>query len=232
LNNYYDTEKVYKDKISSGFEGWHKNYLPSTLYNALQLLGEERTAISSFLELGCGCGESSIELSLLGFNGFGVDISETAIKTAKNNLKRVDPSYSDQLEFYAYDIIKDDLSKLGIGFDLIYMDSVLHFFGKSEDRVALYNNIKRVLSSDGSLFISCLLVDDTIKDDKRVVKDPYGNYVAKNYVRIFFDFEALKIELSDHGFSIKSYQIVEQLIDGDMMRFVNLILNRNRKEVN
>lgn len=232
MNKYYDTEKVYREKISNGFEGWHKNYLPSTLYNTLQLLGEDRNSINTFIELGCGCGESSIELSLLGYKGFGVDISETAIKTAKNNLKRVDIINNDQLNFFTMDIIRDDLLKLGDSVDLIYMDSVLHFFGRYEDRVALYNNIMRVISTDGSLFISSLLVDDRIKDDKRVIKDPYCNYVAKNYVRIFFDFEALKSELFNHGFTIKSYQIVDQMIDGDGMRFVNLLLGRNRKEVN
>ena len=76
----------------------------------INVVDEYFVNISSVLDIGCGTGESSIELSKRGFDVTGIDISPTAIELSKNKVG------GDNVKFEVCDIFKKSLNK---SYDLV-----------------------------------------------------------------------------------------------------------------
>ena len=103
-------------KLIGNFEGLYKDFKDPFLQtkkekfetskraiiNYCLLLQHERKKKLKTLEIGCGFGQLSKELSNLKFNAYGTDISETAIKKAKK---------SSSVKFYTSDFINFNLYK-------------------------------------------------------------------------------------------------------------------------
>lgn len=94
---------------------------------------------ANVLEVGCGLGTNSIWLASEGYNYLGVDISEQAIKLARENAKQA----SVEIKFLVADILNDPLDAK---FDVVFDKGCLHGFTKEKDREkfasVIYNSLK------------------------------------------------------------------------------------------
>jgi SAM-dependent methyltransferase len=114
-------KKMHQYTISNGkmvgdFEGLYKNFKDPFLQTKKEKFETSKKVIINYcqslqfkkkkklktLEIGCGFGQLSKDLSKLKFNAYGTDISETAIKKAKIN---------NSVKFYTSDFINFDLYK-------------------------------------------------------------------------------------------------------------------------
>ena len=107
---------IYNGKLIGNFEGLYKDFKDpflqtkkekfetskKAIINYCQLLQYERKKKLKTLEIGCGFGQLSKELSKLKFNAHGTYISKTAIKKAQEN---------SSVRFYTSDFINFNLYK-------------------------------------------------------------------------------------------------------------------------
>tara|TARA_Y100000590_G_scaffold451151_1_gene591999 strand:+ start:143 stop:769 length:627 start_codon:yes stop_codon:yes gene_type:complete len=99
-------KKMYSYTISNGkmvgdFEGYYKNFKDPFFQTKKEKFETSKRAIVNYckliknkskkklkvVEIGCGFGDLTKELSSLGFKAYGTDISKTAIRKAKKNSK-------------------------------------------------------------------------------------------------------------------------------------------------
>jgi len=92
---------IHNGKLIGDFEGLYRSFedpftqskkekfetSKAAVINYCNLLQEKRKKKLITLEIGCGFGQLTKNLSKLGFNSIGSDVSETAIKKAKINNK-------------------------------------------------------------------------------------------------------------------------------------------------
>lgn len=111
----------------------HQKEWGNKLIYELNLIGNER-----ILDLGCGDGTLTVNLSGLVPNGFvlGIDASQGMIDVAQKKEKN-------NLKFKLVDINKLDLSE---EFDVIFSNATLHWI---KDHQKLWKNIKKILSEKG-----------------------------------------------------------------------------------
>jgi len=100
------------------------------------------------LDVGCGEGFHSIYLASKGFDVTGIDISENAIKFAKENAAKQNL----KIKFNPLDV--DDLDKIKDNFDFIFEWAILHHI-MPEQRKKYVENIKRILNKDGKYLSIC-----------------------------------------------------------------------------
>ena len=113
-NNYKeDLEKVYENSPAI----WTSTTPPKKL---VELIKGGIIKPCKVLDVGCGEGFYSIYLAKQGFDVIGIDISENAIKHAKNNAKREGVN----VRFESMDLF--DISKLNERFDFIFEWAILH----------------------------------------------------------------------------------------------------------
>lgn len=140
-----------------------------TVKNTLNLLKEKREG--RVLDLGCGFGEIDILLAQkTNFNIIGCDISELAIKTAKENIHKAKLEDRIQIE-------KGDVYNLKYHDN--YFDIVLSFgYVSAATYPGVQKEVARVLKPEGILicdFINCFSFYKFFKTIKRIIngKKPY-----------------------------------------------------------
>ena len=116
LRNKMHQYTIYNGKLIGDFENLYKDFKDpflqskkekfetskKAIINYCQLLQYKRKKKLKTLEIGCGFGQLSKELSKLKFNAHGTDISKTAIKKAQKN---------SSVKFYTSDFINFNLYK-------------------------------------------------------------------------------------------------------------------------
>jgi len=102
---------------------------------------------SSILDVGCGSGRDSIFFAENCFDVTGIDISEEAIKKAKESAEKQNL----KVRFDVMDV--EELSYKDETFDAIYSNAVLHFTKLKESGAEIY----RVLKKNGIAFITIIL---------------------------------------------------------------------------
>ena len=129
-----------------------------------------------FLDLGTGPGTQAIQLTNLGFDVIGSDLSQSAIERAKKLYPK--PSY----------VVDDILESKFIDneFDFILDRGVFHIF--EQEKLPVYlTQIRRILKKNGILFLKCM----SIKEKDLDGKGPY--LYSKKMVKEFFE-KDFKIE--------------------------------------
>lgn len=130
-----------------------------TLNKFLNLLKEG----SKILDLGCGEGDKTNYIAGKGFKVIGVDLSKTAIKSAKKNFKNV--------TFLIRDITNTKLPSNS--FDAITSLAVYHTL-IVKDRKLYIKEIQRLLKKGGLLFQSFLSSkDETFRKGKEIEKNTF-----------------------------------------------------------
>ena len=102
-----------------------------------------------FLDLGTGPGTQAKQLSSLGFNVTGSDLSQSAIEKAKK--------LCSEPEFVVDDILNSKFSDNE--FDYIFDRGVFHIFDKNQLDSYL-SQIKRILKKNGLLFLKCMSISE------------------------------------------------------------------------
>lgn len=133
------------------------------------------------LVLGCGTGRNSIYLTKKGFNVTGIDISETAIKYAKENAKKEDVN----IDFIVADAT--DLSFLGDKeFDFILDWANLHGIEK-EKRNQYINQIVKHCKTSGKFILRCFSKHELDKDfvESSVTGDKVSLFSREDIDKLF-----------------------------------------------
>ena len=105
------------------------------------------------IELGCGAGNYVIHFSKMGYDCTGVDISENAIRIARNSALTAGA----ECKFIVADVT-GDLSECTSTFDFVYDWELLHHIFP-EDREKYMKNVDRLLNSNGRYLSVCFSVD-------------------------------------------------------------------------
>jgi SAM-dependent methyltransferase len=141
--DFPDWETLYKTQKVETLP-WYNENLDSDLENELN----QRNIIKGkFLDLGTGPATQAIWLAKRGFQVIGSDLSEAAIKRARN----VYASEKD-LDFIVDDILNSKLKESE--FDYVFDRGCFHVLS-SADRQIYISKIKGVLRDKGILFLKC-----------------------------------------------------------------------------
>ena len=125
---------------------WYESNLDPDLNNEIKSRNISR---GKFLDLGTGPGTQAIQLSNLGFDVTGSDLSETAINRAKNLSKNVN--------FVTDDFLNSKLPENE--FDFILDRGCFHVFD-IEQRLNYITQIKRILRKNGIIFLKCMSIEE------------------------------------------------------------------------
>lgn len=181
-------DEIYQKLQSLGYKGWGgKNYdyrMNGWDDNLNKIFGFIKLETGKVLELGCGAGDVSLKLAQMGFDVTGVDISPTAVKWAQKKSQ----SLSNSIDFIAQNVCEPTLLE-GMKFDLIIDGNCLHCLFDDE-RVAFYNNVKRLLKESGNFFIGSAILSN---EDDPIPK-------LSSIERCVITKEKLESELMEMGF--------------------------------
>lgn len=132
-------EKIYRD-VPLDRIPWNIAVPPELLVTAVKA---NAPASCRMIELGCGAGNYVIHFSKAGYDGTGVDISENAIRIARDAASAAGA----KCRFVAADVT-GDLPEWDSAFDFAYDWELLHhIFPGERDRYV--ENVERLLDSNG-----------------------------------------------------------------------------------
>ena len=134
-----DWNQYYVDNENESMP-WYSRNLDSDIKNELET---RNISSGTFLDLGTGPGTQAYELSKMGFDTTGTDISSKAVEKAKSLNKKVN---------YIQDDIID--TKLTSTFDYIMDRGCFHVF-KPELRQTFVKNVYSLLNLGGLYFLKC-----------------------------------------------------------------------------
>jgi ubiquinone/menaquinone biosynthesis C-methylase UbiE len=156
---------------------WYEENLDLDIKEEIEL---KELKEGKFLDLGTGPGTQAAQLSKIGFNVTGSDLSQSAVDRAKKLYQS--PSY-----------IVDDIlySKFPDNeFDFIFDRGVFHVFDPEQQPVYL-TNIKRILKENGILFLKCMSIEEkNLPGDKTPFK--YSKDQIKEFFENDFEIESIK----------------------------------------
>jgi len=124
---------------------WTESEPPKEL---VKLIESEKIKPCKVLDVGCGEGFYAIYLASKGFDVTGIDISENAIKLAKENAAK----HNIKIKFMPLDVA--DLDKINDKFDFVFEWAILHHI-MPEQRQKYTENIKRILNKGGNYLSVC-----------------------------------------------------------------------------
>lgn len=125
---------------------WNIEIPPNAL---VELVESEEIKPCKTLDLGCGAGNYAIYLASNGFNVTGVDISQTAIKIAKENAKKKGV----MSDFLVADVL-GDLNEVTETFDFAYDWELLHHIFP-EKRKKYVETVHKILNPGGKYLSIC-----------------------------------------------------------------------------
>ena len=120
----------------------------------VQLVDSEKVKPCETIDLGCGTGNYAIYLASRGFNVTGIDISTTAIKTAKENAKK----RGTKCNFLVADVL-GDLCEVKETFDFAIDWELLHHIFP-EQRMMYVENVYKLLNHRGKYLSVCFSKKD------------------------------------------------------------------------
>lgn len=154
--------------------------------------------LASTTDLGCGNGRNLLYLSkTYGMRGTGFDISNEAVAQANERAKQLGVPVVCSVQSIAEPIPLADNSQT------IVLDMMTSHFLNKEERVALRNEIVRILKPDGFLFFKTFLRDGD-QHAERLLRESPGNEEG-TYIHP-------RIGVAEHVFTIKE---IEELLGDD-----------------
>jgi SAM-dependent methyltransferase len=138
-------ERIYRD-IPLDRIPWNIATPPEILVTAVT---ENITRTCRAIELGCGAGNYTIYFSKMGYDFTGVDISENAIRIARNSASIAGA----KCRFIVADVT-GDLSEFHSRYDFLYDWELLHHIFP-EDRGKYIDNVDRLLNPEGRYLSVC-----------------------------------------------------------------------------
>lgn len=163
---YESHEVAYKNLKNKGAKSWHEMYATEK-GKQVDHVGLDRKSFiedvlnqdwtpksGNVLEIGCGTGHLLRWVCEKGFNGTGIEISETALELAKNETKVKNVEYFNG-DFCYSDYLKDKK------YDLIIDGSCFHCIVEEKDRKIFLEKAMSLLKDDGVflLLTMCTPID-------------------------------------------------------------------------
>ncbi len=203
--------------------------------NSLERFSKNK--ISKFLDLGCGTGEMLVESNAMGWETFGVDITDHRISAAKDS----------SIKFFSGTVFESNYPDNF--FDCIYMDSVLEHVS---DPIKYLNELNRILKKDGIAYIGVPNEDSLFNSIKKTLYilagkkhnssrlqpfvTPYhiGGFTYKSLKLASWktNFEILKLRNFASKLDFLSFKIFsKQFIQSLLISFTYLIAVPLKKEV-
>ncbi len=205
LFKMFDSQKLHDEKYriarESGMSGWGGNSriekIPKTIQERF-LSFPDLMRSGDLLEIGCGAGNVSIELTKLGYRVLGVDFSVSAIEWAQENAKNL----SLEIDFRVANVTKLSSCEDAF-FDIVYDGNCIHCL-IGEERKKTYSEIKRVMKKGGIFFLSSLCVTNAeAQFPKDFDCETAILYEGKFPYRYIPTPSALEKELVGHGFVVR-----------------------------
>jgi 2-polyprenyl-3-methyl-5-hydroxy-6-metoxy-1,4-benzoquinol methylase len=201
---YYQTEwTAIKLSESPGRSGWRTAVPAPDFIQFIEWLINNKIR-GKALDLGCGGGRHSILLAKSGFETYGIDFAEAAIKTAAINADNA--NVSDSTHFQVGNVL--DLPYGEDSFDIVNDDGCLHHINP-EDWITYLQNINKVIKDGGILRIKTFSNNcdyftqntDNVRSQWIHLNDSgYTYFFSEADIRNLFlkNFEILSIEEKTH----------------------------------
>jgi SAM-dependent methyltransferase len=119
---------------------------------AIVRLASEGGFAGAVLDAGCGTGENTIHVALLGLSVVGVDVAETALAIARKKAT----NRGIEVEFAAADAFH--LERLGRRFETVLDCGLFHTFN-SDERPGYVASLASITKHDGTLYVLCFRDD-------------------------------------------------------------------------
>ncbi len=209
--NYQIHDAIYKHRRRDGrYPGWGAPEVYDVIIPQWERIidSAELDLDSPALDLGCGAGQITQILASKGLNCIGIDISETAIEWARENLKEL----SSKANFFSGDLTAPEtFTNYREYFGTVVDSHFLHcIIGNHRKQVLAH--VYSVLKSGGKFVVNTMIFRDG--------KIPTGQYWQKNYdensktliqngisTRFIADQNYVITELMDAGFHIQHVSI-------------------------
>jgi SAM-dependent methyltransferase len=119
---------------------------------AIVRLASEGGFAGAVLDAGCGTGENTLHVALLGLSVVGVDVAETALAIARKKAT----NRGIEVEFAAADAFH--LERLGRRFETVLDCGLFHTFN-SDERPGYVASLASITKHDGTLYVLCFRDD-------------------------------------------------------------------------
>ena len=192
--NQSEMEEIYRN-LSPEEIPWNIESPPNAL---VELFKSEKVKPCKTIDLGCGAGNYAIYLAGLGFEVSGVDISQSAIRIAKENAGKK----GIKSDFLVADML-GDLDEVRETFDFAYDWQLLHHIFP-EKRKKYVENVYKLLNPGGKYLSVCFSENDSqfggsgkyrktrlgtllyfsSEDELRCLFDPYFNILELSTIVI------------------------------------------------
>lgn len=190
---YQKHEEVYQKLKNEGHKGWGASNFDDRMEgwkkNISMVMEFLEGKKGRLLELGCGNGEVTRMFAMLGFEAYGVDISDTATQWAKELSKLT----STKIDFRTGDVCNID-KIYDIKFEVIVDGNCLHCI-RGNDRSTLLNAIYELLI-EGGVFVASSVV--AVSNDNYESSTITDDDLSRSFVSV----TTLENELKEAGFTI------------------------------
>ncbi len=188
-----EMDKIYRNMPLEEIP-WNIETPPDAL---VELVESGKVKPCKTIDFGCGAGNYAIYLASVGFDVTGIDISPSAIKTAKENAqkKRV------KCNFIVADVL-GDLDEVKQTFDFAYDWELLHHT-YPEKRKKYVENVYRILNPGGNYLSVCFSEKDPqFGGSGKYRETPLGTI-------LYFSSEDESRDLFEPYFNIKELKTIE-----------------------
>lgn len=170
-----DWDTLYKEEKVEDLP-WYYEKLDMDLEKEIKRIGKTE---GKFLDLGTGPGTQAEEISKIGFDVIGTDISKTAVEKASKRFPNV--------HFMVDNILRTNLQ--ADSFDYVFDRGCFHTLAP-ESRLEYVKAVSKILHSKGILFLKCFSIKEKMKDG------PY-RFSSQQIMKLFEDyFEILNYRYS------------------------------------
>jgi SAM-dependent methyltransferase len=188
-----DIDKIYRNMFLEEIP-WNVGEPPKAL---VELVESGKVKPCKTIDLGCGAGNYAIYLANAGFDVAGIDISQTAIKIAKENAKKKGV----KCDFLVADVL-GDLTEVKETFDFAYDWELLHHI-YPQKRKKYVENVHRILNPRGKYLSVCFSEKDPqFGGSGKYRKTPLDTI-------LYFSSEDELRDLFDPYFNIKELKTIE-----------------------
>jgi SAM-dependent methyltransferase len=148
IKRFSDWNELYKNEVEK--LPWYYEALDNDLEEEISVLG---VGAGRFLDLGTGPGTQALQLSKMGFSITGTDVSERAIKRARQ--------LSNKINFLLDNILETKLNEES--FDFIFDRGCFHVLAP-EKRTDYVKKVHKILAKDGFLFLKCFSIAEPMTE--------------------------------------------------------------------
>ena len=188
-----EMDKIYRN-MSLEEIPWNIETPPDAL---VELVESGKVKPCKTIDFGCGAGNYAIYLASVGFDVTGIDISPSAIKTAKENAKKKRV----KCNFLVADVL-GDLDEVKQTFDFAYDWELLHHI-YPEKRKKYVENVYRILNPGGNYLSVCFSEKDPqFGGSGKYRETPLGTI-------LYFSSEDESRDLFEPYFNIKELKTIE-----------------------